>query len=127
MIVVDENIILEQRIILEKWKIRFRMIGKEFGRVGMQDEEILPLLHRLRQPAFFTRDAHFASPNLCHAGYCLVFLHVGEEETAVYIRRVLRHKQLNTSAKRMGAVVQASVEGVRIWRLHAHSAFFGWD
>jgi hypothetical protein len=37
-------------------------------------EEIIPLLHSLRQPTFFTRDRGFYRPGLLHSAYCLVYL-----------------------------------------------------
>jgi hypothetical protein len=60
LIILDENIIASQRAQLRKWRIRFRQIGKETGRQGMKDlDEIIPLLHRLRRPTFFTNDLGF--------------------------------------------------------------------
>ena len=35
MNVLDENIIVSQRKLLESWKIHFRRIGGEVGRFGM--------------------------------------------------------------------------------------------
>lgn len=50
---------------------------------------------------------------------CLVWLDVAQVETAVFVRRVLRHPQFNTEALRMGAVVHVTHSGLWIWRLHA--------
>jgi hypothetical protein len=72
MNVLDENIVREQRERLQSWKIHFRLIAGDLGRRGMKDRnEIIPLLHRLRLPTFFTRDQDFYQPDLRHDGYCL--------------------------------------------------------
>ena len=119
MNVLDENVLASQRRLLRRRRIPFRQIGVELGRTGMTDQEILSLLHGLPRPTFFTRDADFSKPDLCHARYCLVWLHVGPLEVATYIRRLLRHSACNTQASRMGAVINASPTGITIWRLHA--------
>jgi hypothetical protein len=47
--ILDENIVATQRELLRSWKIHFRRIGGEVGRMGMKDrDEIIPLLHTLR-------------------------------------------------------------------------------
>jgi len=61
--------------------------------------EIIPLLHTLRRPTFFTRDHDFYKPDLCHPGYCLVFLDVAFDEAADFIRRFLRHAAFRTQVK----------------------------
>jgi hypothetical protein len=84
--VLDENIVAAQRELLQSWKIHFRRIGGEVGRVGMKDRsEIIPLLHTLRRPTFFTRDHDFYKADLCHPRYCLVFLDVAFDEAAEFI------------------------------------------
>ncbi len=45
MNILDENISEDQRQLLRGWRIRARQIGHEVGRPGMQDGEIIPLLH----------------------------------------------------------------------------------
>ena len=124
---MDENIVLDQRLLLTKWKIHFRRIIEEFGRRGAKDDDIIPLLHRLRRPTFFTRDIDFRSPTLCHQNYCLVYLDVRAAEAAQYIRRVLRHPALKTSAKRMGSVIVVNESGLRLWRLHADESWLDWE
>jgi len=112
VIILDENIIDNQRRQLKSWRISVRQIGYEIGRKGMKDREIIPLLHQLNQPTFFTRDDDFYERRLCHAGYCLVYLDVRKEEVAVFVRRVLRHRAFKTKAKRMGNVIRASHIGL---------------
>ena len=119
MNILDENIIDNQRRQLLNWRISVRQIGYESGKKGMKDHEIIPFLHQLRQPTFFSRDDDFYKRGLCHAGYSLVYLDVRKEDVAVFVRRVLRHTAFKTKAKRMGKVIRASHSGVSIWNLHA--------
>jgi hypothetical protein len=82
-------------------------------------EEIIPLLHRLRQPTFFTRDHGFYHPALLHAGYCLVYLEVGADEAAEYIRRLLRHRVFRTRSQRMGRIVRVRPSGMGYRQVYA--------
>jgi hypothetical protein len=52
MNIIDENIIDNQCQLLRKWHISFRQIGYGVGRQGMQDKEIISLLHGLHHPTF---------------------------------------------------------------------------
>jgi hypothetical protein len=85
----------------------------------MKDDEIIPFLLTLPHPTFFTLDWDYFKRSLCHARYCLVFLDVKRDESAIFIRRLLRHKEFDTQAKRMGAVIRVSYAGLLVWRLHA--------
>ncbi len=106
MNILDENILFSQRLLLQSWKIHFQQIGAEIGHSGMKDRnDIIPLLHKLREPTFFSCDHGFYRPRLCHAGYCLVWLDMVDDEVAEYIRRFLRHRSLRTRAQRMVARV----------------------
>ncbi len=117
MNLLDENIIKDQRLLLRSWRIRVRHIGHDIGRRGIQDEEIILFLLRLPRPTFFTRDLGFYERRLCHARYCLVQLAVKKDEVAVFVRRLLRHREFATQAKRMGAVVHVAHVGLSVWRL----------
>jgi hypothetical protein len=57
--IVDENIPLEERLLLKKWRIPSRFIGQEIARFGVKDPDILRVLHHLKQPTLFTRDDDF--------------------------------------------------------------------
>jgi hypothetical protein len=85
----------------------------------MKDRDILSLLHSLNRPTFFSLDHGFFKRGLCHAGYCLVHLNVEEERTAEFIRRALRHPQLNSWVKRRGSVLRLRPRGISVWRGHA--------
>jgi hypothetical protein len=127
MNILDENVLADQRQLLLSWHVPFRQIGYEIGRKGMQDEEIIPFLLRLRQPTLFTLDRDFYQRGLCHARYSLVYLDVKQSEAAQFVRRVLRHRELDTQAKRMGTVIRASHTRLAVWRLHAEKeVYFDW-
>ena len=121
MNVLDENVQQHERVKLTRWRIHTRKIGVDLGRAGMQDIEIIPLLHELPRPTLFARDPDFYRPSLRHPGYCLVWLDVSEDEPAEYIRRFLKHPDFNTIAKRLGHVVQVTPTGLHVWRPNANS------
>ena len=116
MNLLDENIREDQRGLLQRWGIPVHQIGVDIGRKGMQDEEIIHFLHTLSDTTFFTRDLGLSDPKLCHPQYCLVCLAVGKDEVAVFVRRILRHHEVGTKARRMGAVVRVSHAGFAVWR-----------
>lgn len=124
MNLLDENIREDQRGLLQRWGIPVHQIGVDVGRKGMQDEEIIPFLHTLRDATFFTRDLGFDNRELCHPTYCLVCLAVGKDEVAVFVRRILRHPKVDTKAKRMGAVIRVSHTGFSIWRRNTTRATY---
>lgn len=118
MNILDENILKDQRQMLLNRHVPFRQIGYEVGRKGMKDDEITPFLLGLRRPTLFTLDLGFYKRNLRHRRYCLACLDVDEKEAAIFIRRLLRHREFDTQAKRMGAVIRVSSVGLSVWRLH---------
>ena len=120
MNILDENIINSQGLLLKSWRIRFRQIGIDIARSGIQDENIIPFLHQLRRPTFFTRDAGFYNRHLRHQGYCLAYLAVEKSDVAVFIRHFLRHSEFDTQAKRIGSVIRISRRGLWVWRLRAN-------
>ena len=116
MIILDENIPRNQRELLISWRFSIKQIGYDFGRKGIQDDEIVPLLHQGRQLTFVTRDSDFFRRKLCHNRYCLLFLDVDKSETAYFVRRVLRKDNFDTQAKRMGLVIKASHVGLALYQ-----------
>ena len=112
MNILDENIIASQRQRLRSWRIPVRQIGVDIGRKGLQDEEIIPFLHHLRRPTFFTRDRGFYQREACRRQYGIVCLEMAPEEVAIFVRRVLRHPRLHTQAKRLSTVIRASHRGL---------------
>jgi len=119
--VLDENVQQHERSKLTDWRIHTRQIGQDLGRGGLQDPEIIPLLHHLPRPTFFARDRYFYGPTLRHPGYCLVWLDVSWDEAANYIRRFLKHPDLNTIAKRLGNIVRLTPMELHVWRPSAES------
>jgi hypothetical protein len=118
MNILDENMLASQRQMLKSWRVRAKQIGKDVGYQGMKDQnQVIPLLHSLRQPILFTHDMGFYHRRFCHKRYGLVCLAVDLEEAASFIRRFLRHPAFDTKAKRMGKVACVSLEGIRLWGL----------
>lgn len=117
MIILDENIPVDQCEMLWLKHIHAKQIGLDAARKGIQDQEIIPLLHRLDRPTFFSLDVDFYKRTLRHDGYCLVYLDIADDDAAEYILQVLRHPELNSKAKRMGAVIRAEPSGLTVWRV----------
>jgi hypothetical protein len=117
MNLLDENVPESQRTLLRSKRIAVRQFGQDLGRKGMKDGEIIPLLLQFNRPTFFTLDSDFYDRRLRHERYCLVHLNVEEETVAQYVRRLLRHRALNTKAKRMGSVIRVLPSGMTLWRI----------
>lgn len=116
MNLLDENILESQRQLLRSWRIPVRQIGHDLGGKGMADEEIIPFLLTLPRPTLFTRDLGFYNRSNCHARYGLICLAVGQYEVAHFLRRVLRHSEFDTQAKRLGAVIRVMDTGLVVCR-----------
>ena len=56
MLVLDENVPAGQRLLLRKARVKFRVIGVEVAGSGTTDENIIPVLHGLPRPTFFSLD-----------------------------------------------------------------------
>ena len=119
MIILDENILKNQRTRLQWWRIHFSQIGQDLGRKGMQDDEIITLLRTLRRPTFVSRDEDFFDRSLCSDRFCLVYLDVGQQEVAAYVRRLLRHAQFKTWSQRKGQVLRVAKSGISAWQARA--------
>ena len=118
MNILDENVPLEQRDLLRAWGVRCRVIGQDIAQLSLGDDDILALLHHLKQPTLFTRDDDFFDQRLCHPSYGLVWLDVAAEEAALFIRRLLRHPRFAKKADRMGVVARAHHDGLEFWQRH---------
>lgn len=116
MNLLDENIPLEQRDLLRAWGIRCRVIGQDIAELSIADDNILVLLHRLKQPTLFTRDEDFFRRDLAHENYSLVWLDVVPGEAALFVRRFLRHTRFRTKAARLGVVARVHHDGVHFWQ-----------
>jgi hypothetical protein len=114
--VLDENLVVQQCEKLREWRIPFRQIGEQLAIQGISDENLLPILHRLPQPTFFTHDKDFFRVSLCHSNYAVVYLDVNDTTAAEYIRRFLRHPAFDTTVKRLGIVARVRTNGVQFWK-----------
>jgi hypothetical protein len=121
MILLDEHFPESQRQLLRSWHVRAQMIGAGIARKGIQDDEIIPLLQQLPRPTFFSLDYGFYRRTLCHRGYCIIVLAVGQYEAASFVRRALAHRSFDTWAKRSGKVVRVwhTDDPARQWRTEA--------
>lgn len=128
MNILDENIPADQRELLQSRGIPVRQIGYDIGRKGIKDDNIIPLLLRLRFPTFFTRDRGFYHSHLCHAHYCLVAMEIDKDESAFFVRALLHHLHFNTQAKRMGQIIHLSPWRISTLRLHNdQTRYFEWN
>ena len=117
MLVLDENLPADQWRLLRNWRIRCRVVGDDVAVAGALDENLIPVLHKLPQPTFFTLDRDFFRRDWAHANYCLIWLDVRRSEAAEFIRRFLRQPAFDTQAKRMGVVARVHDGGVLFWRI----------
>ncbi len=95
MLVLDENLPAGQRLLLRKRRIRFRVIGIDVANRGTEDENLLPILHHLSRPIFFTLDKDFCRPEWVHPRYGLAWLDVRDDQAAEFIRRFEDSMQRN--------------------------------
>ena len=69
MNILDENLIVPEQDRLRAWRIPCQRIGGELGWKGMKDQnDVIPLLHSMRRPTFFTRDRDYYRHALLHSG-----------------------------------------------------------
>ena len=122
MLVLDENLPAGQRQLLHKWRIRFRVVGIDVAAWGDDDENLIPVLHHLPQPTFFSLDKDFYDRNLLHSAYGLFWLDVGDDRAAEFIRRFLRHPLFKTQTQRMGFVARIHNLGITFYPMRRRSA-----
>jgi hypothetical protein len=128
VVILDENIPESQWQLLRHWRIRALLIGRDISEKGIQDDRITGFLNQQSRPTFFTRDGGFYDRKLCHASYCLVYLAVRPNESALFVRRCLRHPHLKSRARRLGAVIRVSSAGLQMWRIReAREIFLRWS
>ncbi|HEV7671500.1 MAG TPA: hypothetical protein VGS22_23525 [Thermoanaerobaculia bacterium] len=117
MIILDENVPESQWQLLRSWRIRALLIGRDLSEKGIKDDRLTKFLREQNRPTFFTRDEGFYDRRLCHAGYCLVYLAVRPNESALFVRRLLRSPHFKVRAKRLGSVIRVSSAELQLWRL----------
>jgi len=89
---------------------------------GTKDEGLVPLLHRLAAPTFFSLDQDFFRPDWARRNCALVWLGAADDRAAEFIRRFIRHALFDTQARRMGVVGRVHAGGVVYWRAGNPSA-----
>ncbi len=117
MNLLDENIRHDQGEQLRKWRIPFRLLIRDLARSGIQDTDIIPLLHRGKHATLFTHDEDYFKRTLVHPAYCLVLLDLYDGDAALFVRRFLRHPEFNSHAKRMGKVIRLHPQRINFWQL----------
>jgi hypothetical protein len=116
MNLLDENIRQDQGQQLRKWRIPFRLLVRDVAGAGIQDPDIIPLLHCAKYPTFFTHDKDYFNRSLIHPAYCLVWLDLYDGDAALFTRRFLHHPRFNSHAKRMGKVVRVHPARIDSWQ-----------
>ncbi|PWU08305.1 MAG: hypothetical protein C5B50_29955 [Verrucomicrobia bacterium] len=76
MNLLDENIRQDQAGLLRKQGVKARHISFDLALRGIADENLIPLLHRLKTTTLFTHDEDYFKRDLVHSGYCLVWLNL---------------------------------------------------
>ncbi len=108
MILLDENITDDQKVLLEKWRLKVKKVGKDVLFKGILDDPIIKYLHQQSYVDFFTRDNDFFNDKYCHLKYSIIHIEVAQGEAAYYIRKLLKHHYFNTKNKRKGKVIKIS-------------------
>jgi len=116
MNLLDENIRHDQGEPLRRWRIKFRRFVVDVEYPGIKDSQIIPVLHRLTRPTFFTHDQDYFRRELVHPGYCLVWLDLFDGDAAWFIRAFLKHRLFSTRAQRMEVVARVHPGGVAFWK-----------
>jgi hypothetical protein len=116
MLLLDENLPAHQRQSLREWRVRFRVVSVDLALAGTADENLIPMLHRLAQPTFFSLDRNFYRPAWTHPRYGLVWLDVPDDRAAATIQRFLAHPAFDTAVKRLGIAARVHADGILVWR-----------
>ncbi len=112
---------------LEARRIPARQIGFDWGKKGLQDDEIIIALRRLNKATLFTRDVGFYRPGVRHLAYCVVVMKIEQNQTAQFVRSFLKHPDFNSRAKRMGRIVRLSPAAIAAWKIHdEHETHIEW-
>lgn len=115
MNLLDENFPKDQIPLLRATGLLVRQLGKDIAALGIQDDNILPVLHRYRNITFLTQDQDFFRRRLCHPSYCLVWLDVRPRDTADFVLRFMAHPEFRTHAQRMAKVIRVHYDCITCW------------
>ena len=117
MLILDENVIDDERQELLRRGLKVRQVGHEIGKKGTSDPDVRRLLQRLPQPTLITRDQGFFDRRFCHRRYCIIVFVVEENELADFTVRILRHRAFASRSQRMGKVIQVSPAVIQVYEL----------
>ena len=106
MFILDENISNIERLKLLKLNIKVKQIGVDINVKGIQDEDIIPFLHSLKDPTFFSWDSDFYNNKFIHKDYCLVYLDTNKKVIAKFINKFLNLHIFDTKEKRKGKIIK---------------------
>ena len=115
MTLLDENIPDDQQEEMERRGTPARKVGRDWGRKGMSDEDILAALRPTKSATLITRDPDFYRREHCHACCCIALFVMEQSGVAEYAIKFLRHPGFRTHAKRMGKVVRVQASGIAYW------------
>ena len=117
MLILDENVIEAQRQLFLRRRFHVRQIGIELGWKSMGDDDVLRLLRTLRHPVLITGDQRLFHRDSCHARYTIVIIDGRRDEVFPLTVRLLRHREFENASQRVGRVVRASNDVVRVLRV----------
>jgi hypothetical protein len=127
LILLDENIVEEQRLTIRAWKKSIRQVGYEVGRKGLKDYEVIPVLRHLRNATFLTCDRDYYKSKLCNAKYCLVWFDIPADQFATYARMFLSHPYFQFQRNRLGKIIRVHATGINwIDASHGTERFVDW-
>ena len=87
-------------------------MGEAIAELGISDQNIITLLHTLKNITFFTLDKDFFKPQLLHPNYCLVWLDIDHVNLAAVIKKFLKHPTFKNKTKRMGKIIRLTAVGL---------------
>jgi hypothetical protein len=116
---MDENMDREVLALLQSW-ITVGQVGREAGRFGMQDEEIIPrLLLEIKRTTFLTQDERLYRRVRPHARYCVVVVpELSTVDIAALVRRLFKLPGFRAVNERMGKVVRITTDRIHWKALH---------
>ena len=86
------------------------------------DDRVPEILLTCHEPTFVTIDSDFWKRQLCHPGYCIVFVEVDfrrQQQVPGLLRKLFRHPGFNSRSQRMGKVIRVRASGVWYWEIGA--------
>ena len=104
---------------IQKWTTARSMLHLYPGQ-NIKDDRLPALLCQQKQPTFITIDHDFWNSRLCDSHYCIVYFALDDAQQELVpdlLRRLFKHPDFNTRAKRMGKVIRISTTGIQFYQL----------